>query len=92
MSDLVKDAKYLRYYHTSDEALLDKDILKNDSFTKYQYHVVAGFTVPLIFQLWQLSLVNNFEKAALYRKVRIFKALTFAGALAVGYYEKDKIE
>lgn len=52
----------------------------------------AAFIVPLVFQFWQLLLVNNLEKADLYRKVRIFKALTFVGALGVGLYERGKIE
>ena len=29
MSDLVKDVKYLRYYYSSEDAMKDKDILKN---------------------------------------------------------------
>ena len=29
MADLVKDAKYLRYYYSSEDSLKDKDILKN---------------------------------------------------------------
>ena len=32
MADLVKDVKFLRYYHTSDDMLKDKDILKNQTF------------------------------------------------------------
>ena len=92
MSDLVRDAKFLRYHYTSDEALLDKDIQKNASFEKYSINVGATFLVPLFFQCWQLSLINNMEKAALYRKVRIFKALTFVGAMGVGVYERAKLE
>jgi hypothetical protein len=37
-------------------------------------------------------LVNNFEQAALYRKVRVLKALTFAGALALGVQQKLHLE
>ena len=35
MSDLVKEAKNLRYYYTSEDALKDKDILKNETFVQY---------------------------------------------------------
>ncbi len=92
MSDLLNDAKYLKYYHTSQESLLDKDVLKNKTFDKYCNKVTTAFVLPLGFQLWQISLVNNFEKAALYRKVRIFKAFTFFGVLAVAVYEKYELE
>ena len=42
------------------------------------------FWVPLGFSVWQLALINNFEKAALARKVRIGKYLSFAAALGFG--------
>ncbi len=35
MSDLVREAKYLRYYYSSEDALKDKDILKNQTFATY---------------------------------------------------------
>jgi hypothetical protein len=35
MSDLAKEAKYLRYYYSSEDSLKDKDILKNETFSKY---------------------------------------------------------
>ena len=49
MGDLVRDAKYLRYYHTSEEMLKDKDILKNQTFQQYQNKVGALFLVPVAF-------------------------------------------
>lgn len=49
MSDLVKDIKYLRYYHTSEDSLKDKDILKNQTFTAYSNRVKALFFIPLGF-------------------------------------------
>ena len=58
MGDLVRDVKYLRYYHTSEEMMKDKDILKNQGFLKYQSKVGILFLIPLGFQFWQLSLVN----------------------------------
>ena len=92
MGDLVKDVKYLRYYHTSEEMTKDKDILKNQTFSKYSEHVGNLFLLPLGFQLWQISLVNNFEKLALYRKVRILKFISFAGAVGLGIREKLSLE
>lgn len=92
MSDLVQDAKYLRYYYTSEETLLDKDITKNETFKTFSNKVTALFMVPLGFQFWQMYLVNNFEKAALYNKVRMLKAITFAGAVAISFFEKTQLE
>ena len=48
--------------------------------------------VPLGFQAWQLALVNQAEKAALYRKVRILKAITFVSAFALSFNEKTVLE
>ena len=92
MSDLAQQAKYLRYYYTSEETLQDKDIQKNQSYDQYSQRVGALFLVPLGLQVWQLSLVNNFEKAALYRKVRILKTLAFGGALFLGLQQKWDLE
>ena len=52
MSDLVKDIAYLRYYHTPEDALKDKDILKNISYKNYAKNVTGAFIPPLIFQFW----------------------------------------
>ena len=51
MGDLVKDVKYLRYYHSSDDSLKDKDILKNQTFTRYSKHVSTLFMIPFGLQL-----------------------------------------
>ena len=58
MSDLASDAKFLRYYYSSEDSLLDKDITKNTYFEEYVKRVNTLFVVPLGFQVWQLSLVN----------------------------------
>ena len=92
MSDIVQYANYLRFYHTSDDSLKDKDLLKNQVYNTYQTKVGALFLIPLGFQFWQLYLVNNFDKLALYKKVRIFKFLTFVGALGLGINEKWNLE
>ncbi|CDW88129.1 UNKNOWN [Stylonychia lemnae] len=92
MSDLVGEAKFLKFHYTTEESLLDKDILKNKSWDKFEYKVKSLFLLPLGFQCWQISLINNVEKAELYRKVRHFKVLTLLGALSIGIYEKIKLE
>ena len=92
MGDLVRDVKYLRYYYTSEDNTKDKDVLKNQTFQRYSQKVGALFLLPLAFQFGQLYLVNNVEKLALYRKVRILKSLTFVGALALGVKEKLNLE
>ena len=92
MSDLLRDVKYLRYYHTSEDMLKDKDILKNQSFIKYQAKVSSLFLIPLGFQFWQLTLVSNAAKIALYQKVRALKLLSFVGACALGFKEKLSLE
>ena len=35
MSDLLKEANFLRFYYTSDDAVKDKDVLKNKAYLKY---------------------------------------------------------
>ena len=92
MSDLAGEAKFLKYFYTSNDSLLDKDTLKNESWNKYATKVQNLFLIPLGFQFWQIALVNNFEKAALYQKVKYFKILTFFGALTAGVYEKVQLE
>ena len=92
MADLVKDVKYLRYYYSSEDSLKDKDILKNKTFQQYSTRVGSLFLLPAAFQIWQILLVNNVDKLALYRKVRILKAITLMGAVALGFREKLNLE
>ena len=49
MSELVQDARYLRYYYTSEDALKDKDILKNQTFSLYTKRIQSLFLIPLGF-------------------------------------------
>ena len=49
MTDLVKDINYLRFYHTSEDTLKDKDVQKNLAFQKYSQRVKTLFLVPLGF-------------------------------------------
>lgn len=87
MADLIKEANWLRYYYSSDDAVKDKDFLKDQAHIKTSNKVSTLLTVPFFFQLWQLSLVNHEESLSLYKRVRVFKTVTFAGALALGTYE-----
>ena len=47
MSDLLKEANFLRFYYTSDDAVKDKDILKNKAYLKYQQTATGLFMLPL---------------------------------------------
>ena len=69
-----------------------KDILKNQTFQAYSTKVSSLFLFPAAFQVWQILLVNNPEKLALYRKVRILKAISLIGAFAFGFREKLNLE
>lgn len=72
--------------------LKDKDILKNEVYHKYSAKVGILFLVPMTLQLWQITLVNNFERAALYQRVRVLKALTFWAALGLSVHEMWNVE
>lgn len=87
MADLIKEANWLRFYFTSDDAVKDKDLLKDQAHIKTSQKVSTLMTVPFFFQLWQLSLVNHPDSIQLYRRVRILKAATFLGAVALSSYE-----
>ena len=87
MADLIKEANWLRFYYTSDDAVKDKDLLKDQAHIKTSQKVSTLMTVPFFFQIWQLSLVNHPDSIQLYRKVRSLKAATFLGAVAFGSYE-----
>eukprot|EP00347_Sterkiella_histriomuscorum_P003921 403362425 len=92
MSDLSGDARFLKYHYTSDESLLDKDTLKNQSFNKLQTCVSGLFMFPFGLQFAQLYFINIPEKAALYQKIKFLKVLTVVGAIGVGYYELHKFD
>ena len=87
MADLIKEANWLRFYFTSDDAVKDKDILKDQAHLKSTHKISNLMTVPFVFQIWQLSLVSHPDSIQLYRKVRVLKAATFFGALALSTYE-----
>ena len=45
------------------------------------------FAVPILFQFWQISLTNNADKLAMYKKVRLFKSAAIIGACTLGLWE-----
>ena len=57
----MSEIKWLEYYHTNSSSMYDKDLLKNNSYSKYQQRVGALMAVPMFFQFWQISLTNNLE-------------------------------
>jgi hypothetical protein len=87
MSDLIKEASWLRYYYQGEEALKDKDILKDQAHMKLKQSTSALFAIPFAFQLWQISLCNQQESIAMYRRVRFFKSVAFTGAVAAATLE-----
>ena len=74
---------YLRYFHTSEASLKDKDILKNEAFMTNEARIRRVMFVPFLAQIWQLTLINQPEMLSLYRRVRVFKTAAFLGALAI---------
>lgn len=87
MSDTLKEINWLRFYHQSEDALKDKDILKDQAHIKLTQTTNALFALPLFFQFWQIGLMNNTAQLSLYKKVRFFKIVGFVGAVAAGSYE-----
>ena len=49
MADLLKDVNYLRFYYSSDDAMKDKDLNKNQLYEQYRQKVTALFAVPIGF-------------------------------------------
>ena len=92
MSDFVKDAKFLSYYHTSEDMMKDKDFLKNNTYKQYEPKILALWSLPLFFNIWQLRLINQADKIVLYNKVRVFKSLTLVGAIAFSFWEKVRLQ
>ena len=71
MADSIKQVNYLRYFHTSEASLKDKDILKNDAYLTNEARIKRVMLVPFAAQIWQLSLINQPEMMSLYRRVRV---------------------
>jgi hypothetical protein len=47
MADLMNEANYLRFYHTSEDAVKDKDFLKNQAFNKASRTTSFLMMVPI---------------------------------------------
>lgn len=49
MADLIKEAAWLRYYHSSEAAVKDKDFLKDEAHIKFSKKVNTLMTIPFCF-------------------------------------------
>ncbi len=49
MADLIKEANWLRFYYSNDDAAKDKDLLKDKAFLKSASRIDALFTLPFAF-------------------------------------------
>jgi hypothetical protein len=87
MSDLLKDVNLLRYYHTSEDMLKDKDYQKNLLHIAFENKVNTLMIVPFFAQIYQLTLSGHADKLALYKQVRAFKTLSLIGGVAFSFYE-----
>ena len=66
MSDLLKDANVLRFFHTSDDMSRDKDYLKNQLHEKYHRSVNLLFVTPILATMMQIRLAGNPANLAMY--------------------------
>ena len=83
MSDLIKDVDRLKRYYVSPDMLREKDMLKDAAYKKTTERIAVVSTIPLLAQLYQLSLVGVPERVSLYRRVASFKWFTFAAAIGL---------
>ena len=49
MSDLIREASWLRYYYQGEDALKDKDVLKDQAHMKLKQSSGALFMIPFAF-------------------------------------------
>lgn len=80
MTDSIREAQWLRFYYQSEDAVKDKDLLKDKAWIRTTNKVNNLFMVPFVLQLSQLYYVNVESKTALYKNIRFFKAVTLLGA------------
>jgi hypothetical protein len=92
MADTHKDLEFLRFYHTSEDALKDKDALKNAAYDKYRQNIAFLFAIPAALQVAQISTVNRVSHAEMFRYVRHLKVLALMGSFACIWNEKLTLE
>jgi hypothetical protein len=92
MADYFKDLNKLKMFYVSQETLMDKDILKNETWETYNHRVFGLFAIPFGAQIYQLTQINQPEKAAMFHRIRVFKWLTFSAAILLAYKEKTDLE
>ena len=88
MADTHKDLDYLRFFHTSEDSLKDKDILKTEAHAKYGRNVSTIFALPAALQCGQIHLMNKPGKQAMYNYIRSVKWFALMGGVAVAWNEK----
>ena len=84
MSDLMKEANYLRFYYTNAAMTRDKDSCKDKAFLDYQRKCAGLMLLPIGLTVAQLNLLSH-ESAfnAYYGKIRILKTVAVFGALGL---------
>ena len=92
MADTTKDLDYLRFFYSSEESLLDKDILKNQAWKNYQKNVALLFSVPALFQMLQINCINKPTRLQQFRFFRNLKIVGLLGAGACMFNEKLVLE
>lgn len=83
----MHEANWLRFYHTSEDAVKDKDFMKDAEHMRTSAKVSTLMALPFAMQLWQLSLCNHACSVDMYKRVRGFKMVTFVGAVSMASYE-----
>ena len=91
MSDLIKDVDRLKRFYVSPDMLREKDVLKDEVYRKTTDRIALVSTVPLLAQLYQISLVGVPERFALYRRVASFKWFSFAAAIGIMVKENSDL-
>ena len=92
MADTHKDLDYLRFFYSSEESLKDKDILKNQAYSKYSSNVSILFGIPAMLQLTEICKINVPSELGLYKFVRQVKYFALFGAFAAAYMEKYNLD
>ena len=92
MSDLIKDANYLRYYFTNEAMSMDKDVCKDQAFLDYKRKCTGLMALPIGLTLWQMTIVNDVAHAGTYYKLRALKTIALGGAMALCLWEYTNLQ
>ena len=92
MADTHKDLDFLRYYHASEESLLDKDLLKANAFKKYNNNLNVLFAIPAVLQVMQITRFGKQSAYKQYQFIRSLKIYSLTGSILCALYEKEKLD